>query len=123
MSLAAVIAVLLALVGVFGVVSYLVSRRTRELGIRVALGAENRAVLTMVLWQGFKIAGLGATVGLLTALLLGQGMAGLLFGVSPTDPFVLGGVVAALLLTCLLATYVPARRATRVDPMEAIRYE
>jgi len=123
LSLTAVIAVSLALLGVFGVVSYSVSRRTQELGIRLALGADNRSVLTLVIRQGAKIAGFGLIVGLLIALVLGQLMAGLLFGVSPTDPFVIGVVMSALLLTCLLATYVPARRATRVDLMEAIRYE
>jgi putative ABC transport system permease protein len=123
MILTAAIAVALAQVGVFGVVSYSVARRTHELGIRMALGAGQKAVLGLIVRQGMRLAVAGMVLGLTLAVLLAQGMAGLLFGLNPTDPSVFIGVVIALSLTCLAATYLPARRATLVDPLEAIRYE
>jgi predicted permease len=123
MILTAAIAVALAQVGVFGVVSYSVARRTHELGIRMALGAGQKAVLGLIVRQGMRLAVAGMVLGLTLAVLLAQGMAGLLFGLNPTDPSVFIGVVIALSLTCLAATSLPARRATLVDPLEAIRYE
>lgn len=117
------IAALLAAVGLYGVVSYLVSQRTREIGIRIALGAEARDVLSMVARQGLRLIAIGLVVGLLLGLGIGQVMSGLLYEVSGTDPVILAGVSALLALVGILACVVPALRATRVDPVEALRYE
>jgi predicted permease len=118
------LALVLASVGMYGVISYSVTQRTQEFGIRMALGAQRRDIFKMVLGQGGRLAGLGVLIGLLTALLTTQLMSGYLFGVSATDPFVYGAAVSALLVSvALLACYVPARRATRVDPMIALREE
>jgi predicted permease len=123
MLLAAAIAVLLALTGVYGVVSYSVAQRTRELGIRMALGAGGDAIVGLILRQGGFLAAAGLGSGLVVAVLLSKGMAGMLFGVSSTDPIVFGVVLVAVFLTCLVASFAPAKRAARVDPLEAIRYE
>ena len=118
-----VLALLLASIGMYAVISYSVMQRTQEIGIRMALGAERRNVFAMVLSQGARLAGLGIAIGLLTALGLTRVMASFLFGVQPTDPLTF--VVVSLLLvgTALLACYLPASRATRVDPMIALRHE
>ncbi|MCI0542077.1 MAG: FtsX-like permease family protein [Verrucomicrobiales bacterium] len=109
--------------GVYGVVSYLVSRQTREIAVRIALGAQSSSVLCMVLRRGVILAILGIILGLAGALAVGRIMANVFFGVSTADMGIYAGVVCVLSSVCLLASYLPARRATRVDPMEALRCE
>ena len=119
----AVMAVSLAALGIFGVMSYAVVQRSREIGIRVALGAHPRDVLKMVLRHAFLLTALGVAAGLAGALALSRVIASLLFQLSPTDPATLAGVGLALTAVALLASYLPARRATRVDPLVALRSE
>jgi putative ABC transport system permease protein len=116
-------ALLLAAVGIYGMVSYSVSRRTHEMGIRLAIGAERRDVLLLVLGQGARVALLGIAVGIAAALALTRLMSSLLFGVTATDPLTFAGVALLLTLTMLVTGYIPARRAMRVDPMVALRHE
>ena len=119
----ALTALLLAGLGIYGVISYLVSERTHEIGIRLALGAESRNILGIVLRQGLGLAIAGAAVGLVCALIVSQLMGGLLYGVRPTDPLTFAGVALLLIGVALLACYIPARRAIRVDPLVALRHE
>ncbi len=119
----AALALLLVSVGVYGVVAYAVNRRTHEIGLRMALGASRSDVLTMVLGQGLRIAGIGIVIGVPTTLALTRLLRGFLFGVSTADPVVFALVTVLLTAIVLLASYVPARRATKVDPMVALRYE
>ena len=119
----ALAALLLAGLGIFGVISYVVSERTHEIGIRLALGAQRTAILQMVLGQGLKLAIAGAAVGLVGALIVSHLMAGLLYGVAPTDPATFAAVTGLLMLVAVLACYIPAWRAVRVDPLIALRYE
>jgi putative ABC transport system permease protein len=118
-----VTALLLATTGMFGVMAYSVSRRTREIGVRVALGAATGDVLTMVLSQGLRTISIGVAIGIAGALVLTRAVESLLFGVTATDPLTFAGVTLLLVGAALLACYIPARRATRVDPMVALRYE
>jgi predicted permease len=113
----------LAIVGVYGIVSYVTSQRTHEIGIRMALGANPSQILKMVLRQGLLVVGIGLVVGLAAAVAAGYLAVGFLVGVSPTDPITLSGVSVVLAIVTLLACYIPARRATKVDPMVALRYE
>jgi ABC-type antimicrobial peptide transport system permease subunit len=117
----AIIALLLAAVGTYGVMSYVVARRTHEMGLRVALGADRRDVVRLVVGGAARLAVIGVAIGVLGALALGRGMQAILFETSPSDPRVLAG--AALLLggIALLAGYLPARRAAAVDPIIALR--
>jgi putative ABC transport system permease protein len=119
----AALAAVLALVGIYGVVSYLVLQRTREMGVRVALGASSRDVLTLVLGQGLKLTGVGIALGLVGALAVTRLLRSQLYGVSATDPVTLVSVALLFTLVAILACLVPARRATRVDPMVAMRSE
>lgn len=114
---------ILATVGLFGVIAYTVSQRTREIGIRIALGAEARAVHRLVIGQGVRITAIGLGIGCLVAFGAAQGIRGLLFGISPVDPVAFGTVVLLFSAVSLLASYLPARRAVRTDPMTALRQE
>lgn len=117
------VTLLLATAGVFGAMAYSVNRRTREIGVRLALGAQPREVLTMILGQGLRTVGSGVAIGLAGSLALTRTIASLLFGVPATDPLTFAAVVLLLVAATLLACYIPARRATRVEPMSALRYE
>jgi len=119
----AAVATLLSCVGIYGVISYVVGQRTHEIGIRMALGAGRSTVLKMMLQQGGKLALFGVGIGAVSSLLLARLMSKLLYGVSSYDPLTFVGVILLLTLVALLACFIPARRATRVDPMVALRYE
>jgi putative ABC transport system permease protein len=123
LGLFAATALLLAAIGIYGVISYNTGRRTREIGIRVALGAQRRDVLRLILREGFALSAAGAALGILGAAMLAHFLATLVFGISTGDPFTYLSVTGLLLGVALLACYIPARRAMRVDPMVALRYE
>ena len=113
----------LAIVGVYGVVSYAASQRTHEIGIRMALCAQPASILRLIVGQGLKLVLLGAGVGLGVSFWLARFLQKFLFGISSSDPVTFGGVAALLGVVALLACWIPARRASRVDPMVALRYE
>ena len=117
----AVVALLLAAVGIYGVIGYAVSRRTQEIGVRMALGATRANVAGLIVGEGMRIVAIGVAAGLLGAVALTRLMAAMLYGVRATDPLTYVGVAVLLAVVALVASYVPARRATRIDPLVAMR--
>ncbi len=114
---------MLAATGIYGVLSGSVTERTREIGIRLALGAQRHKVLGLILWQGAKLTLMGIGLGLLAAWSATRSLSTLLYGISATDPSIFGVVALLLTIVALIACYLPARRATRVDPLTALRHE
>ena len=123
LALFAAVALVLAAIGLFGVMAYLVTQRTREIGVRLALGATRREVLQLIVGRGVTLAAAGALLGIVVALWLTRLMSGLLFSVSATDPATFAAVPLVLIGVALVACYIPARRAMRVDPVSALRAE
>jgi putative ABC transport system permease protein len=119
----AALALILAAVGLYGLISYTTARRTHEIGIRIALGAQTGAVMKLVIGQGIKLALIGVLIGMGGALAVTQLMRSLLFGVSAIDPLTFVVVAVSLTLVALAACWIPARRATKVDPLVALKYE
>ncbi|HUK48300.1 MAG TPA: FtsX-like permease family protein, partial [Terriglobales bacterium] len=117
------LALILGLVGIYGVLAFLVSKRTREIGVRMALGAQRRDVLWLVLREGTKFAIIGIGLGLLSAFMVTRWLSSQLYGISSVDPITYGSVAVLMLLITMLACYVPARRAMEVDPLIALRME
>jgi ABC-type antimicrobial peptide transport system permease subunit len=123
LAIASVMALLLGVIGIYGVMSYVVSQRTREIGIRLALGASASGLKAMFVRHGLALAGAGVLIGLLAAAGLSRLMASLLFGISPLDPLTFAAVPIVLAAATVLASYLPARRATMVDPVEILKAE
>jgi putative ABC transport system permease protein len=119
----AALALTLATVGIYGLTAYAVSRRTHEIGLRVALGASQSQILRLVVGRGLATSLIGAAIGLAAALELTRMLSGMLYGVTATDPLVFAGVPLLLVAVSIVANYIPARRATRIDPLVALRYE
>jgi ABC-type antimicrobial peptide transport system permease subunit len=122
-SLFGIVALALAAVGLYGVMAYSVNQRTREIGLRIALGAQTQSVLGLIVRQGMSVVFAGLVVGMIVAFALTRLIASRLYGIGTADPWVLFGVSGLLLLAALLACFIPARRAAHIDPMEALRYE
>ena len=117
------VALLLAIVGIYGVISYAVAQRMHEMGIRMALGADKKDIFRLVIGRGLRLAGIGIAIGLVAPFTLTRLMSSLLYKVSPADPLTIIGSAILFLAAAFLASYVPARRASRTDPMVALRYE
>jgi ABC-type antimicrobial peptide transport system permease subunit len=123
LTIAAAVALALGLVGLYGVIAYIVSQRTHEIGVRMALGATRRDVSRMVLRRGMILAGAGVIVGLVAAVVLTRLMSSLLYGVEPTDPITFAAVATLLIGVAFVASFLPASRASRIDPLVALRLE
>ena len=123
LAIAAAVALALGVVGIYGVISYIVSQRTHEIGVRMALGADRRHVRRMVLREGVILAGMGVMIGLVAAVGLTRFMSPLLYGVEATDPVTFGAVAVMLTAIALVASYIPASRASRTDPLVELRFE
>jgi putative ABC transport system permease protein len=117
------LALTLATVGIYGLTTYSVSRRTHEIGLRVALGASQSQILRLVVGRGLLTSLIGAAVGVAAAFQLTRALSGMLYGVTATDPLVFAGVPLLLIAVSVLASYIPARKAVRIDPLVALRYE
>jgi putative ABC transport system permease protein len=123
LAIASGMALLLGIIGIYGVIAYVVSQRTREIGIRSALGAEPRQLKKMFLMQGLMLGGVGVVAGVVVAVALGRSMSSLLFGVEPLDPAAYIAAIGVIFVAALLASYLPARRAALIDPMETLKAE
>jgi ABC-type antimicrobial peptide transport system permease subunit len=123
LGIAGAMALTLGVVGIYGVIAYVVAQRTREIGIRSALGAEPRQLKRMFLLQGLALGGVGAAVGLVAAVLLARSMSALLFGIGPTDVVAYVAALSVTIVAAALASYLPARRAATIDPIETLRAE
>jgi len=123
LGLFALVGVLLAAIGIYGVISFMVTQRTQEIGVRMALGATRADVLKLITGCGARLVAIGAGTGLLASLLIARLLASLLFGIGPADPLTFIAVVLFLAAVALVATWIPARSAARVDPLVALRYE
>jgi ABC-type antimicrobial peptide transport system permease subunit len=123
LALFGLLALFIAAIGVYGVISYSVAQRTQEIGVRMALGAVRRDVLTLVLWHGMRTSLTGIAIGLAAAYALTRVMVNLLFGVSATDPLTFTAIALLLALVALAACLVPARRAMKIDPLAALKFE
>ena len=117
------LALILAVVGIYGILAYIVTQQTHEIGIRMAMGAQRRDMLLFILRRGVRLTLIGVAIGLPAAWVVTRVMSSLLYGVSPRDPLTFIGMTLLLVTTALLASYIPARRATKVDPMVPLRYE
>jgi putative ABC transport system permease protein len=123
LGIAGSMALALGIVGIYGVIAYVVSQRAREIGIRLALGAEPGQIKKSFLLHGLKLCGVGVVVGLVVAVALGRSMSALLFGIEPVDPAAYVAAIGVILAAAALASYVPARRAATIDPIETLRAE